>query len=62
MDIKSKLQEAETVIREFQQLRNMQREYFKYRDYDQLKKCKLQEKKVDSMAEAYWKANQRKLF
>lgn len=62
MDIKSKLQEAEIIIKEFQKMRNMQREYFRYRDYDQFKKCKLQEKKVDGMAEAYWKANQGKLF
>ena len=62
MNLKNRLLEADAIIRETRQLRLMQTEYFRFRDYDQLKKCKIQEKKLDGMIDNYDKGNQRKLF
>lgn len=53
MTIQEKLSKAETLIREFKELRKMQKEYFRYRDQRTLEKCKIQEKKVDQMLEEY---------
>lgn len=57
-----KLEEAYAIISEVRHLRNMQKEYFRYRDHDQLQKCKIQEKKVDGMIDAWLNRGQNKLF
>lgn len=62
MDLKTKLIRADRIIIETRQLRLMQQEYFRYRDHHQLKKCKLQEKKVDEMIESWLNRGQKKLF
>jgi hypothetical protein len=51
------LNKANNIIKETESMRDMQRNYFKYRTSDELKKAKLQERKVDDMIEEYKKPN-----
>lgn len=53
MTIQEKLTKADAIIKEVKNLRQMQKEYFKYRDAETLNKCKIQEKKIDQMIEDY---------
>lgn len=53
MTIQEKLNSANLLVKEFKSLRNLQKEYFRYRDTKTLEKCKLQEKKVDELLNEY---------
>jgi len=48
-----KLDQANIIIKEFQGLRDSQKEYFRTRDFKVLEKCKVQEKKVDALIKEY---------
>lgn len=51
--LNQKLNQANIIIKEFQVLRDLQKEYFRTRDFKVLDKCKLQEKKVDTLIKEY---------
>lgn len=54
MTLQQQNQKLESMIREFQSLRKMQKDYFKYRDRDTLQKCKIQERKVDQLIKDHY--------
>jgi len=53
MILKEKLSNADKVIKEAKSLRSLQKTFFKTRDYEVLKKCKIQERKVDAMIDQF---------
>jgi hypothetical protein len=54
MTIQQKLLEAEKIIQETRHLRELQKEYFKYRDDSTLSKLRSQGDKVDRMIIQYF--------
>ena len=57
MTLQEKLSNADKVVKEAKSLRSLQKTFFKTRDYEVLKKCKIQERKVDAMIDQFFLVN-----